>query len=167
MIKQILKYITTVVLSIMLLTACGTSGCYENRSSIPRAGFYAYNKPEQAIAIDSISIYGIGMPNNITILEVGRSVSTTVLPFRNDADTTQFVIHYDMKQLSSPQYNDTLTISYERYPYFISGDCGVVFNYIIKSFDYTQNMIDSVAIVAPEVTNVDTETIQIFYYANV
>lgn len=146
----------------LLLTACGSSGCYENRSSIPQAKFYAYNMPSQAVAIDSITVYGIGQPNDSLLLDAAKNVSSMYLPFRNDADTTQYVIRYDMSP--STAYNDTLTFVYRRYPYFISGDCGVVFNYTVDDFSYTRNMLDSAALVAPEVTNKEVETIQLFYY---
>lgn len=150
------------VLASVLLTACGSSGCYENRSSILLAKFYAYNLPTQAISVDSITVYGIGQPSDSLLLDSARNVSSMYLPFRNDADTTQYVIRYDL--LPSIIFNDTLTFVYNRYPYFISGDCGVVFNYVVEDFSYTRNMLDSAALVTPEVTNREVETIQLFYY---
>lgn len=150
------------IVASLLLTACGSSGCYENRSSIPQAKFYAYNMPSQAVAIDSITVYGVGQPTDSLLLDAARNVSSMYLPFRNDADTTQYVIRYDL--LPSTAYNDTLTFVYRRYPYFISGDCGVVFNYTVDEFSYTRNMLDSAALVAPEVTNKEAETVQLFYY---
>lgn len=151
-------------LFVALLAGCGDTGCHENRSSIAQAAFYASNLPDQKITVDSITVYGVGQEQGALLVDCGRKVSSFALPFRIDADTTQFVIHYDAKHLSSPSYNDTLTCVYRRYPYFISGDCGVVFNYSIDTIYYTRNILASAALVAKEVTNVEQENIRIYYY---
>ncbi len=158
--------IETILLSMLvLLAACGSSGCYENRSSIPIAALYASNAPSQAIAIDSVSLYGIGQSEQTMLLDCAKQVTTMTMPLRNDADTTIYVIQYDMKALShTTRYNDTITWIYTRYPYFISGDCGVVFNYAIDTIYYTCNLLDSLAIMVDEVTNVSQETIRLYYY---
>ncbi len=154
-----------VLLILVWLVSCGSSGCYENRSSLPIAALYATNAPTQAIAIDSVSLYGIGVSSQSLLLDCARQVSTMTMPLRNDADTTSYVIRYDMKALShTSRYNDTITWVYTRYPYFISGDCGVVFNYVIDTICHTHNMLDSVAIMTDEVTNVSQETIRLYYY---
>ena len=80
------------------------------------------------------------------------------------ADATRYVVHYASQALDDIANNDTLTFAYSRFPYFISGDCGVVFNYTITSFGYTRHLLDSAVLVNPEVTNREAETIQLFYY---
>ena len=147
-----------------LLVGCSSNGCHENRSSIPKAGLYAYNLPTSTIKLDSVTLYGVGQKENSLLLDCARNVTQFTLPFRNDADTTQFVIQYDSYQLATRGVRDTLTIIYERYPYFISGECGVVFNYAIDTVQHTVNLLDSVAIVTPEVTNQDVETMRLYYY---
>lgn len=149
---------------IACLTSCSTNGCHENRSSIAKAGLYAYNRPAATVAIDSISLYGIGQKSDALILDCAQGVTSLTLPFRNDADTTQFVIRYDAGRLAAIGLSDTLTIYYTRYPYFISGDCGVVFNYHIDTLLYTVHGLDSVALMVDEVTNQDIETIRLYYY---
>lgn len=153
-----------VVAIAMLLSGCGSSGCLENRTSIPQAVFYAYNHPSQKVSVDSISVYGVGQWNDSLLLDCAKKVTTLDLPFRNNADTTQYVIRYDARALASAQYSDTLTFIYRRHPYFISGDCGVVFNYYIDAVDYTRNVLDSVALVNKEVNNKEQETLRIYYY---
>ncbi len=152
------------VVGLSLLTACGESGCYENRSSIPQATFYAYNMPDRAIAIDSIEVYGVGHPTDSLLVEAGSGTSSLYLPFRSDADTTRYVIHYASQELADTANNDTLMFAYTRFPYFISGDCGVVFNYTITRFEYTCHLLDSAALVTAEVTNTEAEIVQLFYY---
>ena len=148
----------------LFFVACSSNGCHENRSSIPKAGLYAYNIPTVTIKMDSVTLYGIGQKNDALILDCARNVTSFTLPFRNDADTTQFVIQYDSYQLAAWGIRDTLTVIYERYPYFISGECGVVFNYAIDTVQYTRYLLDSVAVVTPEVTNQDIETMRLYYY---
>ena len=162
--KGKLYVILSLLATLVSMVGCGSSGCYENRSSIPTARLYAYNNPTQTITADSLSLYGIGQPSGELLLDCARRVSAMTMPLRNDADTTQFVIRYDAKAFSLSRYNDTLTWIYRRYPYFISGDCGVVFNYAIDTLYYTRNMLDSVAVMVDEVTNQDQETIRLYYY---
>lgn len=162
-IRKAYIFIVVVVALSMLLSGCESSGCHENRSSIPQATLYASNNLTQKIAVDSISVYGIGQWQDSLLLDCAHNISSFKLPFRNDIDTTRYVIRFDMKALASPQYNDTLTFVYRRHPYFISGDCGVVFNYYIDNMHYTRNLLDSVALVAQEVNNIEQETIRLYY----
>lgn len=162
--RRVSVVVVLVALLLSFLASCGVSGCYENRTSIPKVALYAYNSPTQAVAIDSITVYGIGHPTDMLLLDCAKKVSSFAIPFRSDADTTSFVIHYDAKVVDSDVYNDTLTFVYNRYPYFISADCGVTYNYQILSFTHTHNMIDSAALVVGEVTNRDEETVRLYYY---
>lgn len=159
-------YIAVLLMAIfaVMLSSCDSTGCHENRSSIPQAALYAYNAPTSPVSADSISVYGVGQWKDSLLLDCAMGVSTFKIPFRNDADTTQYVIHYDAKSVASDRYNDTLTFIYRRHPYFISGDCGVVYNYYIDTFRYTTNMLDSAALMTKEVNNEEQETIRLYYY---
>ena len=158
------RYIYLIVVFVaILIVGCG-NGCFENRTSIPKVAFYASNAPERTISIDSISVYGVGQKTGAMIVDCGRRVTSLSLPFRNDADTTQYVVQYDMKALAQYGICDTLTFVYTRYPHFISADCGVTFNYRIDQFQYTTHMLDSAALMVEEVTNIDQETLRLYYY---
>ena len=135
----------------------------ENRNSIPRAQFYAYNANEQALAVDSISIYGIGQPSDSMLLDSAVSVSQVYLPLRFTQDSTQYVIRYLQQSLASPRNNDTLTFVYEAYPYFASIDCGAMYNFNIETCRYTRHVLDSVAVIVHEITNDDVESVRLFY----
>ena len=153
------------LVAFVAILAVGCSeGCFENRTSIPKAVFYAYNMPDRTISVDSISVYGVGQKSGAMIVNCGSRVTLLSLPFRNDADTTQYVLRYDMKTLAQYNICDTLTFVYTRYPHFISADCGVTFNYSIDHFQYTTHMLDSAALMLDEVTNIDEETLRLYYY---
>ena len=73
------------------------------------------------------------------------------------------MIDYVQQGLSSPRYNDTLTFVYRSYPYFVSIDCGAMYNFVIDTCRYTRNILDSVSVTVPEITNKNVESIRIFY----
>ena len=144
-------------------SGCASEGCVDNRSSIPMAQFYSYDAQEAQLSIDSISIYGIGQPGDSMLLDSAVAVSLVYLPLRFTHDTTRYVIRYDQQGLSSPRYNDTLTFIYRAYPYFASIDCGAMYNFIIDTCRYTRNILDSVAVTVPEITNKNEESVRLFY----
>ena len=150
----------------VFLYGCGDSGCLDTRSSMPIANFDNTNSPSQQLSIDSISVYGLGQINDSLLLDSARNVSQISLPFRNSHDTTQYVIHYNQHNLSFDQYNDTLTFIYHPYPYFVSAECGAMFNYIMDKWEYTRNVLDSMAVVVTEITNENVESIKLFYEIN-
>ncbi len=145
------------------LSGCTGEGCIDNRSSVPLAKFYSYDEQETPLSIDSISIYGVGQATDSLLLDMGMKVSQVYLPLRFTRDTTQYVIRYEQRALSAPQYNDTLTFIYRPYPYFESIDCGAMYNYSIDTCQYTRNVLDSVAVTHPEITNKPDESVRIFY----
>ena len=127
----------------LVLSNCGSNGCVDNRSSIPLAQFYSYDAQETALSVDSISIFGIGQPTDSMLLDSAVAVTQVYLPLR----FTQ----------------DTLTFVYRSYPYFVSIDCGAMYNFVIDTCRYTRNILDSVSVTVPEITNKNVESIRIFY----
>lgn len=56
--------VLTALLTLMVFaTGCNSSGCMENQSSIPLAGFYSAGT-EERVVIDSIKVYGLGAPGD-------------------------------------------------------------------------------------------------------
>lgn len=150
-----------------LLSGCSTSGCLENQSAIPKALFYTASVSESGtvtnttIAIDSIQIWGVGSPGD-SLLVNGRA-SSTYLPLRSSATDAAFCIHYTQKALSSPALNDTLTLTYNSDPRFISEECGAMYYYTVSSLAVTHHLIDSVRLTDSLVTNFDKETLRIYF----
>lgn len=142
------------------LESCSSTGCIDNQSSIPLAGFY--NSENNSIEIDSITIGGVGAPNDTLILDNTRA-KQVYLPFRSQYNSTAFYIHYDQVAISSPLLNDTITFNYNPIPYFVSEECGAMYQYTIKNVSYTQHLIDSVVVTDSMITNVDIERIKIYF----
>lgn len=162
---HLLKYKAKVIFAagfgLFLLTGCNSSGCTDNKSSIPLAGFYSYTTLS-SISVNKISLGGVDAPDDSLIIN-NSSASEVYLPFRAEYDETQFYIHYHSRGIDDPAFNDTLTFRYDRLPYFASEECGAMYKYEIKEFSTTYHLIDSVALLDTNITNADRETIRIFF----
>jgi len=160
-----LKYKAIVIFAacsgIFLLSGCNSSGCTDNKSSIPLAGFYSY-ATLSPISVNKISLGGVDAPDDSLIIN-NASASEVYLPFRAEHDETQFYIHYHSRGIDDSAFNDTLTFRYNRLPYFASEECGAMYKYEVKEFSSTYHLIDSIALLDVNITNTDRETIRIFF----
>ncbi|MDE6309302.1 MAG: hypothetical protein K2L93_07050 [Muribaculaceae bacterium] len=146
--------------ALLLMAGCNTSGCLDNGSSIPLAGFYfSDGKP---IQLDSLAIHGVGAPNDSLLITPGTTVSEVYLPLRSTANATSYVIHYTYKALDSDRYNDTISLDYTSIPYFVSEECGAMYYYHIDQMDYTTHLIESIEITDSLITNVDQQRLKIY-----
>lgn len=75
------------------LAGCNNTGCVDNQSSIPLAGFYSY-ETLGAISLTNISVGGVDAPNDSLLLD-HESVAEVYLPFRSLQDETVFFIRYE------------------------------------------------------------------------
>ena len=144
------------------LCSCSNVGCTENHNSLPLAGFYSM-RTKEAITPDSLQIGGVGAPGDSLLREEDSRVQQLYLPFRSTTPATFFYVRYKAKALDYPQLVDTLKFYYESLPFFASEDCGAMYHYLITDYAYTTHLIDSVAVTDSLITNIDHETIQIFF----
>lgn len=145
-----------------ILSACNSSGCLDNGSALPLAGFYS-SATARAIAVDSLEIHGVGAPRDSVLLKVARGVSQVYLPFNPSARQVSWCIAYRQKALDRPEMNDTLTFDYDPVTYFASEECGAMYIYRVTSVSHTSHLIDSVKVIDPLITNVELERIRIFF----
>ena len=155
------KYIFAICAVMLALCACNTSGCLDNQSSLPLAGFSS-SSSKSKISVDSISVYGVDVPGDSMMVRCGTGVSQVYMPFDMEHNVTRYVIHYDQKALSAERYNDTITIGYDAVPYFVSNECGAMYVYDIKDYTWTRHIVDSVAFVTSRITNANIENIKIY-----
>ncbi|MDE5664946.1 MAG: hypothetical protein K2I31_03285, partial [Duncaniella sp.] len=97
------------------------------------------------------------------LLGPGSRVSQLYLPFRSTKSSTEFYFQYKQKALDFPWLVDTLKFDYVATPYFASEDCGAMYHYRITAYSYTTHLIDSVAVTDSLITNIEHETIQIYF----
>lgn len=161
--KRHLFHIVCVLTGLHLIVSCSSStGCTDNQNSLPLAGFYSSSTGEK-VTPDSIAVEGVGAPNDSLLLAPNRKVSELYLPFRSTKSTTSFCIQYRQSNLNYEELYDTLTFNYNSIPYFASEECGAMYHYLITSYSYTRHLVDSVALLDSLITNVDRETIQIYF----
>lgn len=157
---RVLAYILAGVALLAAITGCNTSGCLDNGSSLPLAGFY--NTAGQAVEIDSLAIHGIGAPGDSLLVAPGTAVSEVYLPLRSTSSTTSYVLHYAYQGLDSVAYNDTITFDYTSSPYFVSEECGAMYRYHIDRLAYTTHLIESIEITDSLITNTNLQRIKIY-----
>lgn len=158
---KILRLTVLVCVLAVLHTACNTSGCTENKSSIPLAGFYSY-ETLAAITVNEISIGGVDAPNDSLLLN-NESAGKIYLPFRSTAEETSYFIRYESEKLGGGTLYDVITFNYTSIPYFASEECGAMFRYKINEMYYTNHLIDSIGLVDSLITNEDVEKIHIYF----
>lgn len=159
---RIAAEILTAAAAALGLAACNTSGCTENQNSIPLAGFYS-SATEAQVSLDSVGVYGVGAPGDSLLLSPGTSASQIYLPLNASAASTSFVFTYRGPGLDNPLLNDTLTFVYDAVPYFAGEECGAMYVYDITRLDVTDHLIDSVGLLDRHITNVDIESLKIFF----
>ena len=142
---------------------CSTSECYDNQNSLPLAGFYSSQEVPASIALDSITIFGVGAPGDSILIDSVRGLSEVYLPFRIDQESTTYAIYYLTGLLGQYAVNDIITFNYDILPMFVSSACGTVYYYKMKSIDYTTNIIDSVVCPTGEITNANIENLKIYF----
>lgn len=142
------------------VNACNTSGCTDNQSALPLAGFYS-SSTGQPIAVSDFDIQGVGAPHDSLLYSTGTSLSEVYLPFRSTENSTAYLFTYHADSVTS--VTDRIEFTYTSEPYFASEECGAMYYYRITSLSYTQHLIDSVAITDSLITNANAKRIHIYF----
>lgn len=150
------------IMSALCWQGCSTSGCTDNMSSLPLAGFYSYRN-HQPITLDSLAIHGIDSPGDSLLLGMGVPASMIYLPLRSDRAMTQYCISYGWIPVADKAMNDTITMVYTSMPYFASEECGASYRYRLHQVDYTRHLLDSIGVSDSLITNVDRERLQLYF----
>lgn len=157
---------TAAVISVILLllasAACNTSGCLDNQSAIPLAGFRSSGTGAD-ISVPGVRISGVGAPADSALTNGTSAISEVYLPMRSTQPTTAWCFHYTQEGLDDPALNDTVAFSYESIPYFASEECGAMYRYLITEVRTTTHLIDSVVVADSLITNVDLKRIYIYF----
>ncbi len=157
-----MRRLLLIPLAALVLEGCNSVGCTDNQNSIPLAGFYSMATFD-ALMLDSLAIGGVGAPGDSLLMSPSQRNTQVYLPLRSSKDRTEFYISYKQKALDDPALNDTLRFVYESIPYFASEDCGAMFHYRISRLTYTRHVIDSVGLLDSTITNIERETVRIYF----
>ncbi len=151
------------VSGLAVFSSCINEEVCEDVSSLPvRIGFYMTDtlNEENPVAINNLTIYGMG--NDSLLYNNNDEVASIELPLNATEDSCAFIFQYSNAQDSIIVPNDTIWFDYQRKPNLISMDCGFVTFYEINEIDYTRNVIDSVNVDDPNISNSLDEHIKIF-----
>ncbi len=149
--------------AVIIAGACTNDECYENKNSLPLAGFYSSDSHPASISLDSISIIGIGAPGDSVLHDSVSGLRQSYLPFRIDQGETVYEIKYLSGMLGRYRIADTITFNYEIVPWFVSSACGAVYDYKITSIETTHNIIDSVVCPMGVIDNTNAENLRIYF----
>ena len=163
--KRLLYITASAFAASLLIQACSSTGCTENQNSVPLAGFYSMSTGD-AITIDSLAIGGVGAPNDSLLVGPSERASQVYLPLRSTETSTTFVIKYMQKALAQYGIEDRITFYYESMPWFASEECGAMYHYRITRVSHTSQILDSVGISDSIVTNIERETIGLFFHTS-
>ncbi|MDE6334927.1 MAG: hypothetical protein K2L77_09815 [Muribaculaceae bacterium] len=142
--------------------ACNSTGCLDNGSALPLAGFYS-SATADPISVDSVEIAGVGAPGDSVLEKAHLALSKVYLPMNPSASVTRWAFIYRQKQLQALGITDTISFDYEAIPYFASEECGAMYIYRITGVRHTDNFIDSITLTDSLITNVEAERIKIFF----
>ena len=139
------------LLAILLLTlsSCGNNGCEETRESY----LYASLKATGRFSIKSLNAWALTEDGDSLKLSVS---SPNAIEFNLKPDTTftAFRLQCIFDDLGdSYQIDDTLTVRYESYPYYLNMECGCSIFYIIDDIHVTDHLFKSLSIESKEITN--------------
>lgn len=139
----------------LMAGACQNQELCQDATSTPlRIGFYHnVNGKAQALAIDSLTVYGL---HNDSILYNNRKqVSRIELPLNPALDQSSFVLAF-------PGVNDTLHITYKREPRLISMECGFVTFYQVENWSAAGTAIQTIEIEHSSISNTLDEHFKLF-----
>lgn len=145
-----------------LLTSCNSGGCTDLRSAVPRADFYS-SATLSAITVDSLQITGIGAPGDSVLYGPSSRISSVYLPMPAEVDKVSWRFAYMQSFLAAINLADTVSLSFDRTPWFAGEECGAMYKYKIKEVSYTTNIIDSVGIADSVVVNIEQATLNIYF----
>jgi len=157
--KTIALTITLTLTLMLTLTSCGNNGCEKTRESYLSASFKATGR------LSMSSIYAWALTEKGDSL-MTSATSPTEMEFILKPDTTCTQIRLECTINDSgdlEQYNDTLTLTYEHYPYFLDMECGCSVFFEIKEATVTNHIFKSITLKSKEITNDETVNLLLTY----
>ena len=148
------SYFVILVLIFIGIPACESEGpCTENVVSRVNAGFYTLiDGTETAVTVSLLSMYGSSRPDSVI-----RKINVTKFDFPMSMhETSSFFV------VTADTITDTLEVHYSNKLELISWECGFTNQFEILSTVFTENFIDSIAIVKPFADLSDEENFKIF-----
>ena len=161
-----LKYLLRAVLvSVLLLlfSSCGEEYCGESGSGMPLVGIYALGTPPVEAEIESLTVYGVDQKSDSILYDKASKISMFFTPLNISADSVKYVLRYENSQIAEQYKRDTLIYKYSKRLEFETPECGAMYSFVINEFKYTTHSIAYAELVTPEVNNLESQTVKIYY----
>ena len=151
--------------SLLLFSACGEEYCGESGSGMPLVGIYALGTPPVEAKIESLTVYGVDQVNDSILYNKASNISSFYTPLNISTNLVKYVLLYENPMIA-PEYNrDTLTYKYSKKLVFETPECGATYSFVIDEFKYTTHSIAYAELITPEVNNLESQTVKIYYVA--
>lgn len=146
-------------LSSFLLTSCTSIDCSLNSLVLTQYQFTS-SDGQVLTLLDSLTVSTTRKDGKDTLFNKGSNISSFYLPISYSHPEDEFVFHFDGDSLHRA---DTLWIKKDDIPHFESVDCNASFFHKLTDIRCTHNLLDSVVIINPSVTN-DDQVIHVYLY---
>ncbi len=142
------------ILSVFSIVSCTPESCQEETEILAGATFYKTGTGKIS-APDTLTLLGIGNEDSL-LYDKRIKISVIYIPLNMNKDTCRFALTINKE-------SDTLTFIYSTYPHLISKECGYAFFHYLYECRFTKNILDTIIIRNPVVTNKNEENIRIFF----
>lgn len=178
---QLLLFIALGFLGIAFISSCETKDpeCYQPVNVTAISGFMV----RDTVKLDTIpgttdsfilqynskllispGMFTLDVDSFLGIIGSANGSSQLSVPLNPNADSMRYRLVFDTSQVAQA---DTVTFYYTSSVHFISNSCGYTNYYNLDSVRSTKNVVDSIALVNPAVTNDQTAQarhIQIYFF---
>lgn len=151
--------------SLLLFSACGEEYCGESGSGMPLVGIYALGTPPVEAKIESLTVYGVDQVNDSILYNKASDISSFYTPLNISTNTVKYVLLYENPMIAPEYKRDTLTYKYSKKLVFETPECGATYSFVIDEFKYTTHSIAYAELITPEVNNLESQTVKIYYVA--
>lgn len=158
-----IKRALIIILSAVIFYSCGDTYCDESGSGMPLVGVYAMGVPPVEAQIDSVTIYGVGQATDSILYNNVSGISSFYTPLNIMKDSVKYVIQYESKLVGEAAKRDTLTYVYRKQLTFEKQECGATYAFVIDKFLYTTHSLVYAELITPEVDNLSSQTVKIYY----
>jgi hypothetical protein len=145
------------IVLLVLLSACGSSGCYENTDVKVYCQFYS-DSLQSTVSLNKVSVWGVGSDSLIYNSATSTELALELNP---DSTTTRFVVS---AQTDTSDITDTLTFIYHNKAWFVSMDCNCLTFSTIDTCFNTGSLFTSINILVRTVDN--TEKTHVVLHTN-
>ena len=142
-----------------VLLSCSTIDCPVNSLVETKYEFYS-STGETLTFLDTLTVVTARQDGIDTVFNKGSNISSFSLPISYSHPEDVFVFRF---KGDGWQTADTVWIKKEDFPHFESVDCNPLFYHDLTAVKCTHNLLDSIVIKNPSVTN-DNQVVHLYIY---